>query len=65
MSSETSDNLVLCQEKGSLQFGHTLCMKLMHNKQQRGKGLLLQVAVSGKFMYGLYCYKTDTVNFSY
>ena len=32
MSSKTSDNLVFVSKEGSLQLGHTLGMKLMHNK---------------------------------
>ena len=57
MSSETSDNLVFVskEEKSSVRayFGYEA------NAQQvtEGKGLLLQVAVSSKFMYRLYCYQ--------
>ena len=57
MSSETSDNLVFVSKEGKSSVRAYFGYEANAQQVTEGKGLLLQVAVSSKFMYRLYCYQ--------
>ena len=57
MSSETSDNTVFVSKGGKSSVRAYFGYEANAQQVTEGKGLLLQVAVSSKFMYRLYCYQ--------